>query len=195
VSDWSEKQFLALTAGIVGGVLLIAAGVLYYKYSSYSELVQKIEATDREVKGLEKEANRLDEVKKRLEDESALNAQLEARVPEDANVDAFISQINEQSRSAHIIVKGIQVVVGQTHRGPVQRYEPITIKVDCVGGYHELGQFIHRLERSMERLVAISSFKIDAFSDGLEPGKKASAVALEIRTYKFNDPSRPQAAK
>jgi Tfp pilus assembly protein PilO len=190
MSDWSEKQFLALTAGIVGGILLIMAGVLFYIYKTYDDLVKETERVTLQVASLEKEAKRLPEVQKRLEDETLLKHSVDARVPEEESVEELIQQLNEQSRNAGLEIVSIkhdQPRTGRRRTKP-QKYEPVKMIIECKGGFHELGQFINRIEDRMERLVAVSKFSIKGHKQGLDPGKNNLDIELDVVAYKFNNP-------
>lgn len=189
LSEWSEKQFLMLTAGIVGGVLVIGAGVLFYVYSTYNGLLQNIEKTDREVRSLEKEGKRLNDVKKELEEASAQYREILDKVPPE-QMDKFLAQLNEQSRNAHLSVAGMEPLPDPSTRGKkakIPTYQPIRVKLTCKGGFHDLGRFINRVEQRMERLVNVASFTIGAYKDGLMPGSRSLDVELIIETYKYND--------
>jgi len=190
LSDWSEKQFLALTAGIVGGILLIMAGVLFYIYSTYDDLVKEIKSVELQTRNLEKEGEQLPAKQKQLEEEMLLKQTVEARIPEEANVQQLIKQINDQSRSAGLKITKLEQAKEATgrRRTKPKKYEPIKMELECKGGYHALGQFINRIEERMERLVAVDSFSIRGYRQGLEPGQDSLTIAIDLVAYKFNNP-------
>lgn len=191
MSDWSEKQLLALTAGVAGGVVLVMAGLVLWVYMRYGELCKEIEAKEKEVQAKRKEAERLDSVRKQLEEISARFN--EKRVPPDRDMDGLLRQINEQLARARLTYKGVDYPK-ETRKGPVQEYEPIPLRLQCEGGYHELGQFISGIEERIERLVAVTGFRINAYKDGLLPGKKALDISLDLEAFRYNEKKPAPAA-
>ena len=188
LSDWSERQLLALTAGVAGGILVLMAGLVLWVYSQYRSLLDEIAAKKQDVQKKEQEAEQLDDSRKKLKEATQKLDEVLKLVPSAAKLEELISQITEQSRRAGLEVQSIEPVVqrgsGRT-RGKTggSNYEPAGLTLECVGGFHEFGQFLNRLESRIERFVAIKGFKITAYSKGIVPGSKEMTFSLDIETY------------
>jgi Tfp pilus assembly protein PilO len=62
-------------------------------------------------------------------------------------------------------------------------FDQIGVSLECEGGYHDLGQFINRIESRMERLVSVKDFSIRGHQGGSVPGSRKLAINLKLETY------------
>ena len=195
LSDWSENKLLLVTGGVVGGVLVIMSGLDFYVYWRYSNLKTDVAGKRAKVRTMEKEARELPKVREDRDRERALAEKLDRVVPNDKRMDELSAQLTEQANQVNLKIKKFELR-RERARGKAQRkktYEPIGIKIRCVGGYDSFGRFVNLVEDKMERFVAVKGFKIKAYNDGLVPGKNALEITLDLEARQHTSPGAEKA--
>ena len=186
VSDWSENKLLLVTGGVVGGVLVIMAGLDFYVYWRYSTLRKDVAGKRAQVRTMEKDARKLPKVREERDRERALAERLERVVP---------AQLTEQANQVNLRITKFELQ-RERARGKARRrepYEPIVLKIRCLGGYDSFGRFVNLVEDKMERFVAVKGFKIKAFSEGLVPGKRELDITLDLEARRHTSPPAREA--
>lgn len=190
LSDWSENKLLLVTGGVVGGVLVIMAGLDFYVYWRYRDLKKDVAAKRAKVRTMEKEARKLPKVREDRDRERALAERLDRVVPDDERMDELSAQLTEQANQVNLKILRFEEKRERT-RGRARRrdkYEPIGMKLRCKGGYDSFGRFVNLVEDKMERFVEVKGFKIKAHNDGLAPGKKALDITIELEARRHTGP-------
>ena len=199
LGDMSEKQLLGLTAGVVGAILLVMAGILLWTYLRFKGLQDDITAKNAEVVALKAQADKLKDAKERFDSASETFFKTLKRVPEGENATELDAQISEQAASAKLKVLKIEQIKEKATRGRPQKttgkLKPIKIHVEAAGTFNAFGQFLNNIERNMERFVEVTGFSIVAYEDGLAPGKGPHEITLDLVTYRYEGRSTSSAAK
>lgn len=203
LGDLNEKQLLGLTAGIVGGILLVMAGILFWTYTRYTGLLNEIKAKNDTAAKMEEKARTLNDIKD--VHDAAINTHYETlkRVPEGDQTTELNAQISEQAVRAKLRILKIELVKERSNRGRGRgrgeqqqsgKLGKIQIHIEAVGGFNSFGQFLNNIEEHMARFVAVTGFSITAYEEGLVPGKRAHEITLDLVTYKYaGEENRPAA--
>lgn len=192
LNEWSEKQILGLTGGVVVGVLVIMGGLVGYTYAKYATLKEDTETLKRQNKALQKTADTLEE-KKKLRDDLFKDTEFhQKKLPDDKDLGDLRNQVSEQSRNTKIDITAINEVEsgrkakpGQSGKGSKERYIPVKMKMEASGEFHHFGQFLNRLESRIDRLVAVKGFELTANKDGLNPKKPELKIKLQFDAYRY----------
>jgi len=202
LGDLNEKQLLGLTAGVVGAVLLVMAGILFWTYTRYKGLLDDIKAKTARAETMEDEARGLDEVKERYD--AWMNRRYETlrQVPEEDQTTDLNAQISKQAASAKLRILRIERIKEKTSRGrgkskqKTGKLGEIGIHIEAAGSFNSFGQFLNNIEEVMDRFIAVTGFTITAYEDGLDPGKGAHEITLDLVAYKYaGDKKKPAAAR
>ncbi|MHC4502632.1 MAG: type 4a pilus biogenesis protein PilO [Planctomycetota bacterium] len=190
LSDWSENKLLLVTGGVVGGVLVIMAGLDFYVYWRYSDLKKDVAGKRAKLRTMETDARKLDKVREERDRERALAERLDKVVPDDERMDELSAQLTEQANQVNLTILRFEEKRERT-RGRARRrdpYEPIGMELRCKGGYDSFGRFVNLVEDKMDRFVEVKGFKIKAYNDGLVPGKKALDITIKLEARRHNAP-------
>jgi Tfp pilus assembly protein PilO len=200
IGDWSERQLLALTAGVVAAILVTMAGLVLYVFMKYGELEDEIAKLNGEVSKLQREAETLEEKKKDLADAERRVPDDIRRLPDEEGTKDLIDQVSEQSKNARVkIEKGPDVVEKRVRRRkPGQArtkrsqtgYATVKMSLEGSGKFHDFGQFLNRLENRLERIVSVTGFELTANKDGMVPDDPRVGIKLEFEAYRYTVPAQ-----
>ncbi len=195
LSDWSEKQLLGLTAGVAGGVLLVMAGLVAWVYLGYRSLNKEIRQKKMQAQGMQTVAATIEKVREKRNKIALEFEEQKSKLPTDVQLGELITQISKQAGDAKLevnrFVKKREPPPGRL--AAITQYKSMHLELRCEGDYNSFGDFLNRIERKIERFIAVKSFKISGYKDGLEPGAKQLKITLELVTYKYADASAPGA--
>ncbi len=195
LSDWNEKQLLGLTAAVAGGILLVMAGLVTWVYLGYRSLNKEIKQKKMQAQGMQNVAGTIEKVREKRDRFAREFDDLKNKLPTDVQLGELITQISKQAGDAKLEVnrfrrkKDPPAVRG----APRSQYKSMHLELRCEGDYNSFGDFLNRIERKIERFIAVKTFKISGYKDGLEPGAKQLKITLELVTYKYAETSAPGA--
>ena len=191
LGDMSEKQLLGLTAGVVGAVLLVMGGILFWIYLRYKGLLDDIRVKGAEYAKIEKEARTLEDKKAELKETQARSYDAFKKAPNESEETDLDAQISEQAANAKLkIVKIEQVKERRRVRSDEKKkskLEAIRLRIEAAGSFNSIGQFLNNIERNMDRFVAVTDFKITAHEDGLIRDMEAHEIKIGLVTYRYSD--------
>ncbi len=192
LNEWSEKQILGLTGGVVVGVLVIMGSLVGYTYAKYTKLEKETETLKRRNKALQKTADTLEEKKQQRDDLLKDTGLHQKKLPDDEDLGGLRNQVSEQSRNTEIDIAAINKAKesgrprpGQAGRGSKERYVPVKMQMEASGKFHQFGRFLNRLESRIDRLVAVKGFELTANKDGLQPKKSELKIRLQFDAYRY----------
>ena len=195
LSDWNERQLLALTGGIVGATLVVMAGLVLYIYTKYSKLEDEIGQVRRENKALKQKADKLERKKSELDRLGKLKKTDELRLPGDEDIGGLVNQVSEQSRGAQLEITRLDRMKERAagRRPPAAgssggKCVPVKMEMVLAGRFHDFGKFLKRLEERLDRIVAVTGFEITANADGLAPDEPAVGIEVLFEAYRYKVP-------
>lgn len=190
LGDLSEKQLLGLTAGVVGAILLVMAGILLWIYIRYKGLVNDTKTKGAIALTMEAKTRDLKDVEETFTEEMTRFHKVLQRVPETSLATDLDAQISGQAESAKLkilLIEQVKEKRGRTKKKSAKagKLEAIRIRVEAVGSFNAFGQFLNNIERNMDRFIAVTGFTITAYESGLVPGKRSHEITLDLVTYRY----------
>lgn len=188
MSEWGERQFLGLTAAIVGGSLAVMAGLVLWVYSRYGSLLDEIGEMKKENEKKEAEAAALKDRQRQYDDALRKHSRALEMVPESSGMSELGNQVTEKLRNSGLElsrITEIEVRAG-ARRGEAAKKSPgetHRMLVECRGGFDEFGRFLTELEMNMPRLVSVVDLAAEAHKKGVFPDAKATAYKLTFEVY------------
>jgi hypothetical protein len=198
LGDLSEKQLLGLTAAVVGAVLVIMAGILFWMYIRYKKITDEIRTKSDKAVAMEAEAEQFDAVQKAHDEAMTRFHEVLKRVPDEPQASDLDAQMSEQAANAKLKIRKIELVKERSVRKKTAKrgsLEKIRIHIQAEGGFNAFGQFINNIEHNMDRFVAVTGFKITAFEDGLVPGGGGHEIEIDLVTYWYSGSKKAAPAK
>lgn len=99
-----------------------------------------------------------------------------ARLAKSKEVSWFVETLSRASEKAGVRIDSISSPASQG----VGRYEKISLRLNAVCGYHELGDFVGQIE-SDERLMKVSEMALEKKKGGAADGLDATLVVSVFR--------------
>jgi type IV pilus assembly protein PilO len=130
---------------------------------------------------LDREINSLTATTKKLEDLRLQAAECEKKFPKDEEIPALLENISATAAKSGvdiIAIRPIKAEFKEEAQRPPDLFHAIAIEIVAKGGYHQLGQFINRLETSA-RFMEVKD--IDINRDPANP--RRHDLKLLIATY------------
>ncbi len=169
--DW------AAVAGIVGATLAVAAAFYFLVYSGQQEQLLTIEADNQQVLADLTQARQVrDEIEQLREETNQIEelvTQFEQRLPSTREIPTLIRQFEMMASEEDVSVNFQDLT-----RNVDMRKETIPYRVVAYGNFHQITNFINRLER-FRRYLKITDLNIG-------PEEKGIATAtFTLNTYRF----------
>jgi type IV pilus assembly protein PilO len=170
----------------VAGVILLLTAAVYFFW--ISDLQQQEQVNQRQIQKLEDDliqkqaiANNLQEYRHQKEVLEQRLQEALTELPNDANIDELLSQLNEVGVKAGLELTSVEPGV-EAKEGSF--YSKIPVKLSMVGNYHEIGMFFDMVGK-LKRIVTISDIQLKA------PEKRGDKVVLKVdclaTTFRFTD--------
>jgi len=188
LSDWNERQLLALTAGVVAVFLAAMGGLVGWGYLRYDEMSAEHARTQSSIRKNREKANRLEDESAALETVEREAGAVLAKVPEseDGGGMDFVGSIVQAATDSKLTFVKTEPIKEPSGRGAKQSkstFESFKVRFNLTGGYHEFGQFLNWVETRSDRLIAVKAFKIDGYKGGLYPGKKGLSIQVDLEAF------------
>jgi len=188
-SSWPMVPRVALYAVVAA---FTAAAAWYFLLTPYEEELERARATEQSLRSdftekLGKAVN-LDRLKQQREQAQQYVTQLERQLPNKAEMDALLSEINQAGlgRSLHF----------ETFRpGAVavkQYYAELPIALKVTGRYHDFGAFVADIA-ALSRVVTLSDLSIAPAAG--DKGGELLDLSATVRTYRYLDAEEIAAAR
>lgn len=153
-----------------------------FAYSPGSETLIKLKkdtaALDNDINVSNIKAAQLDELKKKNIMLQARLKELKEQLPEEKEVSSLLKEVSDLSAKS-----GLNILLwkpGSRKPNPSGLYEEIPVKVDIVGGYHDLGIFFSHISK-LTRIVNISDIKMGNVK--IERGSAVLQVSFTATTF------------
>ncbi len=170
----------------VAGVIVVITALNYFFW--IQDLEQKGEQNQRQIQKLEDDliqkqaiANNLAEYRHQKEVLEERLREALTELPNDANIDELLMQLNEVGVRAGLSLASVEPGV-ETKEGSF--YSKIPVKLAVVGNYHEIAMFFDMVGK-LKRIVNISDIQLKS------PQKNGDKVVLKVdclaTTYRFTD--------
>src|SRR5579864_772404 len=175
-TNFGEMSGLKQLAVVVGGAVLVTAGLYYTLFKSVRDqnaaAQQKLEAKQKENKELEAYRPRLAEIERQL---ASLKQQLEIErriVPDDKEVDSFMRMMDAEASKAGIELRRY------TSKPLAQKefYTEVPFDLELDGPYYSMLNFFDRVGK-LERIVNVSGL--------LVASTRKPADAKTKKTYQY----------
>lgn len=169
--DW------ATSGGIVGFAVVLCVAFYFVVHSSQQSKLQEIKADDRTVvagirRAREAQKN-IDELDAEVAKTQEWVSQFEERLPESREIPTLFNQFEGLAREI-----GLRVKITQLDRQKEARKETIPYEIVAWGNFHQIADFVNRLER-FQRYLKVSDLDIGEQEEG------ASEASFTLSTYRF----------
>lgn len=175
-------------AGIAGALVVMTAAVYFFWIT---DLQQEQDVQQRQIQKLEDDliqkqaiANNLQEYRRQKELLEQRLAEALTELPNDANIDELLMQLNETGVKAGLVLASVEPGLEQKEGG---FYSKIPVKLAIVGNYHEIAAFFDYVGK-LKRIVNISDISLKS------PEKRGDKIVLKVEclatTFRFTD-TRP----
>jgi type IV pilus assembly protein PilO len=170
--SFKELPYVAKIGIVALAIILLAAGAYMF---ALEPLAKANEADALTLKSKQAEIAQLTPYRMKLAQLTAqtesLKAQMEAQrqiVPEEKEVPAFITLVDNESRSAGVEIRRYT----PKDIAAKEYYVEVPIEIDVDGPYYAVLNFYDRLQK-MERIVNVSRLTMGALKGGKVPAKKS----------------------
>ena len=172
MASYKELPYVAKIGIVALVIILLAVATYFFELEPIAKTNQADALT---LKSKQAEIAQLTPYKARLADLTAqteiLKAKMEAQskiVPEEKEVPAFITLVNNQSAAAGVEIRRYTPKDTTTK----DYYVEVPVEIDVDGPYYAVTNFYDRL-KSMERIVNVSNLTMGALKGGKVPAKKS----------------------
>ena len=179
--DKNKKETLYL----VGGVFFLI--IFIYLFIFVKPKVGEFISLFRETNTLRSDINETKDIlsrealyKKRLMDMQGKVVLYEEKLPAEREVSIMLEELSKMAKETYVKILGISPVETLTRvdKDQDKPYKELPIMINAHSGYHQLGQFINRMENT-GRFMKISDIDIRANPNN----KKEHSVDLIVSTY------------
>jgi len=178
----------------VAAILVLVVGMSVANYflaiqpldDSMTSLAKKQSELDLEYTQKKTIANNLNSYKQRLEKLEQDLALALTELPQDAQIDELLRQLNDVGKKAGLTITGVQP--GDEGSGPQEFIAKIPIAMTVTGSYEEIAVFFESVSK-LRRIVNINDISLGTPTTHNE--KVVLAAKFQATTFRF----RPQAAK
>ena len=172
------------TIALIGAVALITA-VVYLNFilkpqvtGVAREIIEKNKLT-RELKGAQGDVGRIGSLRKDIESHNKKIERYEKILPAEQEIPTLLENLSDMARASNVKIVGITPSITKSENTQSNKtYEEIPILISAKSGYHELGNFLAKLENS-DRFMKVVDIKIR--SSAATP--KRHDVDLLVLTY------------
>ncbi|MHB8420101.1 MAG: type IV pilus inner membrane component PilO [Myxococcales bacterium] len=186
------KVRLEIKLAVLAGAAVALAGGTYFFF--ISDLQDDIAKQDQQIKRLEDEliqkqsiANNLNEYRRQKEVLEQRLAEALTELPNDANIDELLSQLNEVGVRAGLSLTSVEPGA-EAKEGSF--YSKIPVKLSVTGNYGEIASFFDAVGR-LKRIVNISDISLKS------PTKEGDKIVLKAdclaTTFRFVDQTQGKA--
>lgn len=179
-----------LAQKVIGLILIMVMMVALFWFLVLDPIKTEITATEAKLQQLQREKERLDQLKRNraivLAQLEKLKRQLliaQEKLPQDAEIPSLLQRIHNQGKTA-----GLEITTFQ--RNPDQKqqfYVEIPVKMNMEGTYDELANFLYYVGR-MTRIVNMKNLSMSRNSTGMSPDGELSVTALAT-TFRYAKPA------
>ena len=169
--DWTA------VVGIVGATMLIAALFYFFVNQSQKNRLAQIEVDDRQVS---KDLQQAQEIQRKIEDLEKetekiklLVEEFEERLPSSREIPTLLKEFERMAALANVDVE-----LSPMTRNRDTRKETIPYSIVARGSFHQVTEFINRLER-FKRYLKISNLSFSPVEEGITTSK------FTLNTYRF----------
>lgn len=155
-------QYLKIIITVVPALLIVIL-FIFLIYSPKSKEIKVLNARiaklDNEIASAEVKIRKLPELRAENEKLKIQLAELQEQLPEEKEVSVLLKQISDLGLQSGLVI----LLWKPEARAPDPKgvYVEIPVKMEIVGGYHDLGVFFSHISR-LKRIVNISKIKIDS---------------------------------
>lgn len=169
--DWTA------VVGIIGVTMLIAALFYFFVNQSQKDRLAQIEVDDRQVtKDLEQAKEiqiKIEDLEKETEKIKLLVDEFEERLPSRREIPTLLKEFERMAALANVDVE-----LSPMTRNRDTRKETIPYSIVARGSFHQVTEFINRLER-FKRYLKISNLSFSPEKEGVTTSK------FTLNTYRF----------
>jgi type IV pilus assembly protein PilO len=182
ISLTKQQKKAVITTVIAGVVILGFTSYLYFMLGKKSIAVKtaQIEKNQEKIEILNAQLKEMDELAKlqgRFSEIETRLDQISRRLPSTPEAPGFLNALSAALRATGISTKKL----APTPENAFDRFTEIPYKIDAVGRYHEIGQFLTLVEENPQRFMRVKSLKIE--NDKARPS--LHPVTVGIATFMF----------
>jgi len=172
------------TIAVVASIILVSLAYIFFaavpQIKGIGRLSKEIAVTSDAIKTAESEIRRLAAYQKALEEKRDTIAAGEKRfLSQEGDVPGLLESLSAMARSAGVKIVQIKPVkIERASPGAGAAYLEVPILISAKSGYHELGDFVGRIERA-EKCLTVAD--IDVASNPASP--KKHDITLLVMAY------------
>jgi type IV pilus assembly protein PilO len=180
------KIRIELKLAAVAGVIVVMSAVVYFFW--ITDLQDKEAANQAQIRKLDDDLIQKQAIANNLQDFRRQKELLEEKLqealtelPNDANIDELLGQLNEVGVKAGLQLASVEPGV-EAKEGSF--YSKIPVKLSLIGNYHEIAMFFD-LVGKLKRIVNVSDIQLKT------PEKRGDKIVLKVdclaTTFRFTD--------
>lgn len=171
---WPVKFLICLLL-----VVLVFAGVYYFKISDLKAQLQVVVAKESTLKESFKtksfEAANLDAYRAQMVEMKNTFDSLLSRLPLDTEVPGLLEDIDKRGAESGLTINEIKLETEKT----AEHYIELPISINVEGGYHDLGSFVSGVA-GMPRIVTLHDYTIN-----MKPNSAELTMKISAKTYRY----------
>lgn len=196
----SERQMTIILLGVMGAIILLGAGLLYYlRFQELATLEEELTRVKNDVAVANEKKNnipKLKEKKRALTEEIERNrSMIPVFSPKDEN-DQFANLVDALRKKTRVQISSARFTPPRTG-GPGEELPPTIFRAryefKVSGGFYQLLNYLNHLE-SENRFLVADTIKISA-GPGSERGSTVRDMQLNLSTYLQRPQQVPQLVK
>jgi hypothetical protein len=197
LSDWSEKQLLAVTAGAFAAVLAVLGGVDYWVYSQSRDLERRAGEVENRVRATENSTERLKLELEELKQVIPEAIEHEKKLPDCSRYDdEGLLTINRWLASMKVQTGASQIQPPRERLAAAKEgelYATRGVNLRGTATFHALGRLIDRIERGdgfayLAKVEALSVNNPEARK--LDRGSQELNFSLDLAVYCFKEETK-----
>jgi type IV pilus assembly protein PilO len=173
-----------LHGGVIALVLLVGFYFLVYgpRNKEKASLASEVKQLEEELDNAKAVAELRPVLEKQIQEMGDKLAYYERRLPDEKEVPRLLVELRRAVEEEGVQLEALKAGDPE-NRGT---YTTVPFDVEIVGGYHEMGKFVNRLE-SGERFLAVDDLSVESGRRDKDPRHRTAK--LVVSTFWFNAPS------
>lgn len=190
MNDFVDKfNTIPLAQRVVGLILILALGFVGFYFVLYEPLTNEIGAQTQKLVQLQREKERLDQLRRNraivIAQLEKLKAQLliaQEKLPQDAEIPSLLQRIHNQAKTAGLDINKFRRLPDR----PQQYYIEIPVEMELRGTYDELANFLYYVGR-MTRIVNVQNLDMTRVTKGMVPDGELF-IKAQGTTFRYAKP-------
>jgi len=178
--DFTKKETrLTITIVFLAGAIAYSFVFIKPALEELLKLRRKVDTLHVDINQVEGEIRREGILKKRLVSMKEKISLYENKLPTEHEVPILLEDLSRMAQETYVKIKGINPSVTKgARKGNKKPYREIPIQISAQSGYHELGEFINKMENT-DRFMKIQGIQIKSNPKNM----RLHNIELDVSTF------------